>query len=219
MISLNKALRVTKVNDGWASRIESDRFLNPLSATCSKWNGYDLTGREVNENSFYTKDRGCNSAIDRVSVENSHRPHYAGYVTLNIRGLSGGSDIFTNDQNALNLRTEDVNIIASGPNYGTNIQKNIGTDSTPYFSNSIMNTQYMRNNKKGGYTSLNHSIYNKMEPFDYPPSSNDIGCNSFIWDASFDPTAQEGGNSPCGSSENYSSSNVIDCSGDVCRFR
>ena len=41
------------------------------------------------EDSFYTKAPGCNSAVDRVDVENYQRPQYFDYVNLDGYGIQG----------------------------------------------------------------------------------------------------------------------------------
>ena len=41
---------------------------------CPLWNGVDTTGRTVCEYSYWTKNAGCNSATDRVIIENDLRP-------------------------------------------------------------------------------------------------------------------------------------------------
>jgi hypothetical protein len=52
--------------------------------SCPTWSGFDLVGRKVCPDSFYTKSAGCNSAEDRVVVENNvSRPQYMEYITLN----------------------------------------------------------------------------------------------------------------------------------------
>lgn len=68
-ISLLGSINVCKVNTGYADKIQSDRFENPDAMTCPLWNGQDSFGRYVHPDSFYTKNGGCNSADDRVSVE------------------------------------------------------------------------------------------------------------------------------------------------------
>ena len=93
-LSLDASIRTCKVETGEAARIESDRFLNPNNMVCVPWNGYNLTGQQVSPDSFYTKTAGCNSALDRVSVENDLRPDYAAYVNLNVSGIQG--DIYGN---------------------------------------------------------------------------------------------------------------------------
>ncbi len=88
-ISLEGSIRTCKVDQGWASRVESDRFLNPVNMVCPTWNGVDSAGRRVQADSFYTKAPGCQSALDRVNVENFLRPTYAEYVTLDTDGIAG----------------------------------------------------------------------------------------------------------------------------------
>jgi len=94
-MSLESAIRTCKVETGWANKVESDRFLNPNLMMCPVWNGMDLTGRMVCPDSFYTKRAGCNSAEDRVVVENNvSRPQYMEYINLNANGIQG--DIYDN---------------------------------------------------------------------------------------------------------------------------
>ena len=88
-ISLTASTRTCSVNTGEAERIQSDRFENPNSMVCIAWNGTDLTGREVSPDSFYTKTAGCDSAEDRVLVENDLRPKYFNYITLGAEGVDG----------------------------------------------------------------------------------------------------------------------------------
>jgi len=88
-MSLEKSVRTCDVNVGEAPRIQSDRFENPQNMVCIPWNGLDNLGREVCFDSFYTKTPGCDSAEDRVMVENSLRPQYANYVTLGAQGIAG----------------------------------------------------------------------------------------------------------------------------------
>ena len=97
-ISLEKSVRTCSVNVGEANRIQSDRFFNPGNMVCIPWNGLNNKGQEVSPDSFYTKTPGCDSAEDRVLVENSQRPKYFNYVTLGAQGVNG--DIYgrsTND--------------------------------------------------------------------------------------------------------------------------
>ena len=68
-LSLNAALRVCKVDVGYADKVNSDRFLNPNNMLCPLWGGVDVAGRPVCPDSFYTKSAGCNSALDRVMVD------------------------------------------------------------------------------------------------------------------------------------------------------
>lgn len=60
-----------------------------MNALCPTWNGLNLKGQQVCPDSFYTKSPGCNSALDRVVVENNLRPEYFAFVTLNAAGING----------------------------------------------------------------------------------------------------------------------------------
>lgn len=88
-ISLQKSVRTCSVNVGEADRIQSDRFFNPSNMVCIPWNGINNKGQEVCPDSFWTKTPGCNSAEDRVVVENVLRPKYMNYVTLGAQGIAG----------------------------------------------------------------------------------------------------------------------------------
>ena len=56
---------------------------------CIPWNGMNNKGQIVCPDSFYTKTAGCDSAEDRVMVENALRPKYINYVTLGAQGING----------------------------------------------------------------------------------------------------------------------------------
>jgi hypothetical protein len=115
MLSLNGALRTCKVNTGWANRLESDRFQNPNLMVCPTWNGMDNAGRPVAADSFNTKRRGCNSADDRVSVENNLRPQYMEYISLDASGITaplyGSTNMLTSDANIQRRTIQDVGTI------------------------------------------------------------------------------------------------------------
>lgn len=88
-ISLQKSLRTCKVDAGYAERSFSDRSLNPNNMVCPVWTGFDTSGRPACMDSFATKSAGCNSATDRLHVENALRPQYIEYVNLNAAGIRG----------------------------------------------------------------------------------------------------------------------------------
>jgi hypothetical protein len=96
MISLLGSLNTCKVNTGYAPKIQSDRFENPENLLCPLWNGTDNYGRFVSPDSFVTKSAGCNSAEDRVRVENWLRPQYMEYVALDAMGFRNPS-LFNNN--------------------------------------------------------------------------------------------------------------------------
>ena len=81
IVNLESALRTCKVDTAYQQRIQSDRFFNPKNLVCPVWNGLDTAGRVVCADSFYTKREGCNSAEDRVGVENVQRPQYMQYIS------------------------------------------------------------------------------------------------------------------------------------------
>ena len=82
ILNLESTIRTCKVDTAYSSRIQSDRFLNPANMVCPAWNGLDTAGRQACANSFYTKREGCNSAQDRVGVENNLRPNYIDYISF-----------------------------------------------------------------------------------------------------------------------------------------
>ena len=86
-LSLNGSLRTCNVEQGYAARIQSDRFENPELMVCPVWSGFDLTNRAVCMDSYYTKSAGCNSPLDRVDVENYLRPQYMEYINLDAEGF------------------------------------------------------------------------------------------------------------------------------------
>lgn len=96
-ISLEKSIRTCKVDTSWANKLESDRFLNANLMLCPPWNGVDTSGRPADWNSYYTKTPGCNSASDRVIVENGLRPQYIEYVNLDATGIRGDLECGNNE--------------------------------------------------------------------------------------------------------------------------
>jgi hypothetical protein len=119
-LSLEKAIRTCKVETGWADRIQSDRFLNPNQMVCIPWNGMNSKGQSVCPDSWYTKTPGCNSAEDRVVVENLLRPQYIDYVTLNAAGIKG--HIYGNESAHNDLVAHDKDMAQNNKitgNFGT----------------------------------------------------------------------------------------------------
>lgn len=84
IVNLESALRTCKTNSGNAERVLSDRFLNPRNLICPVWNGLDAAGRVSCADGFRTKTAGCNSAEDRIGVENVQRPQYMTYISDNL---------------------------------------------------------------------------------------------------------------------------------------
>lgn len=121
-ISLQGSIRGCRVDSGWASRIQSDRFENPALMSCPVWNGSDSYGRQVCPDSFNTKNAGCNSPADRVAVENVLRPQYIEYITLDAQGYTG--NLFEEDsaQRATDMYSLRKVTGSTGTGYGSKIQ-------------------------------------------------------------------------------------------------
>ena len=105
IVNLESALRTCKVDAGYQQRIQSDRFLNPKNLVCPVWNGLDTAGRVACADSFYTKREGCNSAEDRVGVENILRPQYMQYISDSL-GSSYNNNSPTRDVSKSNVAVE-----------------------------------------------------------------------------------------------------------------
>ena len=122
MIGLENSIKTYKVDTAWSDRVHSDRFLNPSNMVCPTWNGLDSAGRPSAENGFFTKRAGCDSADDRVSVENHLRPNYIQFVNLSAKG-------YDND----NLYNSQL------PGHG-----NFGTDMYAHRASTSQSKPYMR---------------------------------------------------------------------------
>ena len=88
-VSLTANILTSKVITGNADRLQTYRIQDSDAMMCPVWNGQDLAGRQAGEYSFYTKRAGCNSAMDRIVVENFLRPSYTNFVTTNAAGIAG----------------------------------------------------------------------------------------------------------------------------------
>jgi len=91
----------------------------------------DTAGREVCQDSFQTKRGGCNSATDRVEVENNvSRPQYMEYITLSANGIAGNiygnqmaKDVYDRDGDMKSRSNIAGNF---GLQFGSNIQTSCG---------------------------------------------------------------------------------------------
>jgi hypothetical protein len=82
--------RYGRVETGWASRFSSDRFLNPGLMVCPPKTYYDSMGRPADHYSLITTTAGCNSATERVNVEDDQRPSSFTSASLSNIGMEGG---------------------------------------------------------------------------------------------------------------------------------
>ena len=128
-ISLEKSVRTCSVNTGEATRIQSDRFLNSANMVCVPWNGLNNKGQEVATDSQWTKTPGCDSAEDRVMVENEQRPKYFNYVTLGAQGVNGDlygrSAVDANFGNAVGREVFNQNRNQLTGNFGSQFGANV----------------------------------------------------------------------------------------------
>ena len=119
-ISLLGSINGCKVDSGWANRIQSARFQDPSAMLCPTWNGFNNVGQRVCPDSFFTKRAGCNSAIDRIAVENNLRPQYAEYINLDAQGIQSNS-MYADNMNWVNVGRNNASVAAAnknGPNFG-----------------------------------------------------------------------------------------------------
>ena len=100
-VSLTANLLTDKVSPGAAAQSFTYRIQEPSAQMCPVWNGQDLAGRPVCEYSFYTKRAGCNSSLDRITVENFLRPKYTNHITTSAAGIAGynGQENFASGDN------------------------------------------------------------------------------------------------------------------------
>ena len=151
-ISLEGSIRTCKVDTAYAPKVFSDRFLNPCNMVCPVWNGYDSTGRPVCADSYMTKRAGCNSAEDRVFVENYQRPRYVEYVNLSAGGIDG--EFYGGDANTMTQWNEmkavsDLNAINGitgnfGSQCGANVYPSCGVHQ--YSRAMAQNSETLRKN-------------------------------------------------------------------------
>lgn len=140
-LSLESSIRTCKVISGWAERIQSDRFQNSDLMQCPVWNGMDTAGRAVCPDSFYTKREGCNTPMDRVTVENDQRPKYFEYITLDAAGLAG-SNMHAADTMAQANNNANINNMTG--NFGLQLGATTRVPCENYRYNSANNSQMNR---------------------------------------------------------------------------
>jgi len=156
-ISLEGSIRTCKVDTAWADKMWSDRFMNPNNMMCPAWNGVDTAGRPVCGDSYWTKRAGCNSALDRVSVENDLRPQYMEYITLDASGIRGGQQcpqgkMAKEDLNCHQKGLSNVHLQTGQFGYQTGFSQNIAPNCMA--CNSTPATQ----NTWGGSTAVENYI-------------------------------------------------------------
>jgi hypothetical protein len=136
-VSLDASIRTCKIDTAYASKVFSDRFLNPGNMVCPIWTGYDSAGRPVCPDSYMTKRAGCASALDRVGVENYQRPQYVEYVNLSAGGIDGefygenpGYSMNQWDTMRRNQRLYQINNVTGnfGQQFGSTVNPSCGVE-------------------------------------------------------------------------------------------
>ena len=183
MISIEASTRTCKVDVANAARSESDRFLNPNLVVCPNWTGFDLAGRQVCADSFYTKRAGCNSAADRVIVENELRPQYYDYINLSDEGLRGqlygdnmhytDGGVLRQERNFAEGKSGDFGGVYSFP--GTN-QATCSYGAYELGQKQMRNQMRRNNNKGHGHQGHGHQGHH-VEHFTPDPRRNPFTGN------------------------------------------
>jgi hypothetical protein len=113
----------------------------------------DSSGRHVCKDSYYTKRAGCNSASDRISVENDiSRPQYMEYITLSANGIAGNiyekTDQYKESVDRKNELSNINNVTGNfGSQYGANIKSTCSggfSKHDTHYDNRPYNNQQQR---------------------------------------------------------------------------
>ena len=177
-VSLTANLLTDKVSPGAAAQSFTYRIQEPSAQMCPVWNGQDLAGRPVCEYSFYTKRAGCNSSLDRITVENFLRPKYTNHITTSAAGIAGynGQENFASgdnlnridgemavkSRNAAQARTGKFGLISTEQIKTSSPQRTIDA------INGDLTADAMARHAQNGRTNQNKYIgYNSQKRFDY----------------------------------------------------
>jgi hypothetical protein len=140
-ISLESSIRTCKIDAGFANKIFSDRYLNPQNMVCPMWNGFDTVGRHVCSDSYDTKTSGCQSAMERITVENYQRPQYIEYINLSAGGIRGdiNEPHSFNQWDSMDRKNDLEKIHSFSSGFGQNIgaQVNVGCSSGAQYTRAI----------------------------------------------------------------------------------
>jgi hypothetical protein len=185
-VSLTANILTSKVITGNADRLQTYRIQDSDAMMCPVWNGQDLTGRQAGEYSFYTKRAGCNSAMDRIVVENFLRPSYTNFVTQNAAGIAGyvyETPSGTNFQKAEDVAATNQRIAAGqstgrfgygNPSNGPYLPGNVRQELNGVLGNPTpnpiapsaqafsMNAQQRRYDQSGAISFNNFNVQNRM---------------------------------------------------------
>jgi hypothetical protein len=139
---------------GYADKIQSARFQDPNLMMCPVWTGFNTVGQPVCADSFYTKREGCNSALDRVAVENNLRPQYAEFINLNTKGYTS-DDLYASKKPWADQFLQNQSVDYSNnnfPNFGTqfsNVTYKRCNPSTEIVANESFNNRARQYSSEG----------------------------------------------------------------------
>jgi hypothetical protein len=138
-ISIGNAMRAPKVTTGNADQYASMRIYDPEAQVCPIRSNFDDYGRWAAHDSINTYAPGCYSAMDRIDIENSHRPGYSEYLNawaINYPGVG-----YSDRENQMQMQTSNEN----KPYYDTQLGHT--------FSRGITGEEdvYVRNNQQSIY--------------------------------------------------------------------
>jgi len=138
------------VNTDWAARYQTDRILNPNNMICPIRNYIDPLGRSADHYSLNTTSAGCNSALDRVNIEDSQRPSHFSSASLSSLGIEGGYEC--NSVNQINSEISKQFQMANG----------LIPDNRAYYNQKLREQQWIDLGNKVQYykyLSGNSSLY------------------------------------------------------------
>jgi hypothetical protein len=125
------------------------------------WNGFDLAGRSICPDSFNTKSAGCNSASDRLIVENEvSRPQYIPYINLSMEGVTGNS-LYADDSKIPSHHTYQHHGGAFGQQMASHVKPSGLCAYDTYQQNQAVDKHHERA-CQGGMTYLNNSAYREL---------------------------------------------------------
>ena len=163
-VSLTSAIQTCVVDQSAAPRLQSDRYLNPMVMMCPTWDGTNNKGQKVCPDSWYTKSIGCNSAMDRVVVENDLRPKYFDYITLTAAGINGNiyGNVDAHDESMSRKQMLDDRNLITG-NFGTQFGSKIRSNSCAYSAYENAMAQEAQSMRAQGFLQNGYQAYGNRQ--------------------------------------------------------
>lgn len=145
---INNSVFGTRVNVGYADKFFSTERQDHNYMQCVQRDAYDMTGRQSCADSLNTKREGCNTATDRITVENAQRPYYSSYIGLNVyTGVK--SDLYAPLPGAVSYgQVAEAQVSQRTPSYGGVLQGKVipQTNIMADFANASQQTRIVQMN-------------------------------------------------------------------------